>query len=463
MILVLVVGGVLGWKARRASIQRRAVAVVKVAGGTLLYDYQAPPDRGFQMVASPWAPRWLRQLFGDELFQEVAAVWLEDPKGVPPKVTPEALDALAEFDHLQFLSIISVPLNDAEVTKLTRLSSLRDLNLLDVAITETALAPFRNLTRLKRLSLRFKSNKRPGSSLRHFSGMDQLEKLEVLRLEPIESADLKSIAGLKNLRQLRLDLSPETGDWAESIRGLKNLTILDFRETRATDADLEILSKLPKLEALLLDGSEVTDSGLAHIARVESLANLHLTTPDRPSRITDMGLSHLANVKKLEGLWLSVDNLTETGFGRLSKLPIKSLFLDGLSSQHKALVEVAIGWPLRSFGLEGTGVTDDWLSLLSSQTKLSLLDLSATSVTDDGMAKLASVIPSVSYLSLDATGLTDAGLMKLATAPALRNVSALGTKVTDAGIAAFKAVRPSINVEIGPVVPVPRHRSKAGN
>ena len=102
-------------------------------------------------------------------------------------------------------------------------------------------------------------------------------------------------------------------------------------------------------------------------------------------------------------------------------------------------------------------------SLGKYRTKLSNLDLNATSVTDDGMAKLASVIPSVSYLSLDGTGLTDVGLMKLAAAPALRHVSALGTKVTEAGIAAFKAVRPSVQVEIGPVVPVPRHRSKAGN
>ncbi len=39
MVLVLVVGGMLGWKARRASIQRRAVTQIKAAGGTLLYDY----------------------------------------------------------------------------------------------------------------------------------------------------------------------------------------------------------------------------------------------------------------------------------------------------------------------------------------------------------------------------------------------------------------------------------------
>jgi len=463
MLLVLVVGGVLGWKARRASIQRRAVEVVKAAGGTVLYDYQAPPDQGFQMAAAPWAPRWLRQFLGDELFQEVATVWLEDPKGVPPKVTSEALDALTRFDHLRWLSIIYVPMNDAEVTKLTKLSSLRDLTLLDVAITEKALAPFRNLTNLKHLSLRFKPNKLPGSSLRSISGMNLLEKLEILGLEPVESRDWEAITGLKNLKLLRLDLSPEGGDWAESIRGLENLTILDFRETRATDADLEILGTLPKLTAVLLDGSEVTDVGMAHLGRITSLANLHLTTPDRPSRITDAGLIPLANLKKLEGLWFSADNLTAVGFGRLAELPIKYLFLDGLSSRQKDLVAVAMDWPLQSLGLEGTGVTDDWLDLLSNQAKLSNLDLSKTSLTDDGMAKLASVIPRVSYLSLDGTGLTDVGLMKLSAAPALRSVSALGTKVTEGGIAALKAIRRSMNIEIGPIVPVPRHRSKAGN
>lgn len=40
MILVLVVGGGLGWIVRHARIQREALAGVKRAGGTAWYDWQ---------------------------------------------------------------------------------------------------------------------------------------------------------------------------------------------------------------------------------------------------------------------------------------------------------------------------------------------------------------------------------------------------------------------------------------
>ena len=41
LVLVLVVGGWLGWRARRASIQRRAAAAIREARGLVWYDYEA--------------------------------------------------------------------------------------------------------------------------------------------------------------------------------------------------------------------------------------------------------------------------------------------------------------------------------------------------------------------------------------------------------------------------------------
>jgi hypothetical protein len=70
LVVVLIVGGVLGWRARRASFQRRAVATIRQAGGSVWYDYQRVrvangPDR-FSPKAQPWAPGWLRRAIGDE-------------------------------------------------------------------------------------------------------------------------------------------------------------------------------------------------------------------------------------------------------------------------------------------------------------------------------------------------------------------------------------------------------------
>jgi hypothetical protein len=41
MLLVLMVGGSLGWICYRARVQRKAVAAIEAAGGDLIFDWQA--------------------------------------------------------------------------------------------------------------------------------------------------------------------------------------------------------------------------------------------------------------------------------------------------------------------------------------------------------------------------------------------------------------------------------------
>ena len=56
MILVLVVGSVLGWFARRARVQRDAVAAIKQAGGVVFYKWQWA-NNDLILNASPPGPR----------------------------------------------------------------------------------------------------------------------------------------------------------------------------------------------------------------------------------------------------------------------------------------------------------------------------------------------------------------------------------------------------------------------
>ena len=89
MLLVLVVGGGLGWKANRAHAQRQAVAAIKAAGGGIIYDFQYPND-GKPRPKEPPGPRWLRSMLGDEYFQEVAGVSFSGPSDSSVKLTPTA-------------------------------------------------------------------------------------------------------------------------------------------------------------------------------------------------------------------------------------------------------------------------------------------------------------------------------------------------------------------------------------
>jgi hypothetical protein len=76
MVLVLVVGGGLGWFIQRATIQRDAVNAIMAAGGVVKYDFEqhaGPLNPG----GTPPRPRWLVDLLGIDFFANVTSVTME--------------------------------------------------------------------------------------------------------------------------------------------------------------------------------------------------------------------------------------------------------------------------------------------------------------------------------------------------------------------------------------------------
>ena len=73
IVVVLLIGGWLGWFARSARIQREAVAAIKRSNGDFRYDWQW--KNGSAIAAGePWAPGWLVDTFGVDYFGNVASV-----------------------------------------------------------------------------------------------------------------------------------------------------------------------------------------------------------------------------------------------------------------------------------------------------------------------------------------------------------------------------------------------------
>ena len=87
MIIVLGIGGVLGWVAHRAHVQRDAVAAITTlrrnTRGSVYYDWQSWPARPRQGCASrqddakPRGPKWLRDALGPDVFDTVVIVKIE--------------------------------------------------------------------------------------------------------------------------------------------------------------------------------------------------------------------------------------------------------------------------------------------------------------------------------------------------------------------------------------------------
>jgi hypothetical protein len=141
------------------------------------------------------------------------------------------------------------------------------------------------------------------------------------------------------------------------------------------------------------------------------------------SRITDADLPKIAVISQDINLVLSSCPITNDG-------------LSSLAGKNN----------LRCLSLAKTSVTDDGMKHLQGMN-LQQLDLSATKITDAGLATLGEFdFPHLKEIALEHTGITDAGLMHLASFKHLEWVSTAGTKVTEDGRRHLKTKLPEATI-----------------
>jgi hypothetical protein len=162
-----------------------------------------------------------------------------------------------------------------------------------------------------------------------------------------------------------------------------------------TDADLENLGLLTKLDSLAVHWAPVTDAGIRGIPGLTELTWLSL----HATKVTDAGMPYLANLTKLETLSVVGAGITDEGAAHLAKLT-----------------------ELRRLDLHGSKITDGGLRSLASLTKLESLNLGISDVTDVGLAELAGM-RDLERLNLRYTKVTDAGIDHLAGLPRLTSIN----------------------------------------
>ena len=195
------------------------------------------------------------------------------------------------------------------------------------------------------------------------------------------------------------------------------LTALDLRidddnQISATDDDLARLAKLgmPLLERLDIDGSHITDAGLAHIAQLTSLKMLFSMC----SSITEVGICHLAKLPNLSQIILQrAPGITGENFAQLTALPVQQLHLaeSGITDQGLACI-VATFPDLEVINIASTNVSDDGLAALANLNKAGRLHVGNPNTSDKGILHLLKLktapriimIPRMcEHISLDAT------------------------------------------------------------
>ncbi len=407
IVLVLIIGGGLGWIVHRARVQREAVVTIEEAGGLVFYDFQrtdydidppTPPPK-------PW-PEWVMNIIGIDYLSDVVSA---------------SPSPLLETEN-----------KDKFFAAVTRLRGLKSLGLVYDLINDDDLVHLRDLTRLRDLTLSSSALKGPGFV--YLVDMKDLRVLDVGNI-PASDSDLAALGKLNQLESLRLGGPNITDAGLTHLRGL-DLRKLSLWKCQISPRGLAQAEGLSQLESLLLDDLRVDDlQPLQALKRLERLRILN-------TQLTDESLGPL---KKFRGLkWFGIDSpqITDAGMIPLQSLTgLTYLSLNNAQITDSGLARLAGLTKLETLVIGGTKITDAGLVHLAGMKNLSRVDLLFTSITDAGLAHFSG-LKNIEYLNLCGTNITDAGLVHLGgmKGDALIDLSATG--VTPTGVASLKKAAP---------------------
>jgi hypothetical protein len=253
----------------------------------------------------------------------------------------------------------------------------------------------------------------------------------------------RKIALAQSLDQLNPNIEVVDADVAHIAR-LPNLKRLSLRadSPRLTDASLQTLAGMPRLEVLEIHNAPVTDAGLANLKGMRRLSSLLLgearpfSAGDNMIAITGEGFTYLA------------------GLPALTELEIHSAALTGDGLKHLASLK-----HLKRLKLKGGIITDDDLRYLAPLMDLESLEIVGSDIDGTGFRHLAG-LSKVSRVCLEGPNVTDASIPFLAQLPALQSVMIYGTQVTASGLEGFRATPRLSEMGLFPAVTGDRKRLK---
>jgi hypothetical protein len=239
---------------RLAEVRRQMEAAAQLEEiGFVLYDDERPSATGEPRVTrDPTWDQWRRDL-------GLAPVYKVDLYGA--RIRDEDLDLVSRLTTLRKLNLQLTPISDAGLARLSRLRCLETLHLSNTRISD--------------------------DGLRHLADLQQLRCLGLSQVH-IRGPGLRWIGSLTNLRKLSFISAPIEDDGLVWLSGLRHLETLSLSSTRVTDAGLPHLYSLRRLQALDLGSTAVTTAGLERLR--QALPNTRITyspgrwDPSSPTR-----------------------------------------------------------------------------------------------------------------------------------------------------------------------------------
>ncbi len=344
---------------------------------------------------------------------------------------------------------------DGNVSRLSGLSSLRELDLSSTELTDTGLAALVSLSRL--------------------------ESLDV-------SGCQIGVAGVKSIGQIRTLISLSVGQTAgaqpravnagdqvslDELRLLGKLESLEIGGGYAESAVLSLLNQCPGLVSLKVDSVPFSSTGIASLGTLKSLTTLSLTNAGLSVRDVPALIALKDSIKliqlNIQGNAIMRDEVQRimdefpgcTVFGggfdlkrnlireivqRKGTVYVAPPGQSGLEISEANFNDLPESFDLQKVDLSGVRPLPPHLLSLKEVIELNLAD---SAVSARSIKELRDTAPTVTILNLSGTAVTDVEIKVLAIMESLQQVDVSRTRVSQSGIDHFKAKRPGCTI-IGP-------------
>jgi hypothetical protein len=341
-------------------------------------------------------------------------------------MTDAGLEHLKKLPKLEYLCLYGSNFTDAGCVHIKDMPSLKILSFHEnlCRISDAGLVHISQMPKLEILCLHGMKNI-TDEGIAYLTKMPSLRRLNIASSQ-VTDRGLEYLSQIKTLECLELPqnqkgITDKGLEYLSRLSNLKDLSIsrIHFNDPKMnkdyyTDKGVEYLSRCSKLDELNIGSIGITDAGMEHIARLTGLKSLGLFGCDN---VTDSGFTKLTALKSLESLTAFNDNITIAGLNRLSSLSsLKRLHildvrrggavldLSGMTS----LEYVIISFSPKS----GDAFTDADLACLKDLKMLGDLQIGPREFTDSGLQHLAG-LTQMGRLALGGSQLTDAGIRHL--------------------------------------------------
>lgn len=188
-------------------------------------------------------------------------------------------------------------LTDAAITHLTAITSLREISLLGLHITDTCMSLFSRFGNLQKINFGSCWNLSEAGYQQFFNACPNIVNIHISTFLQNRAILAAALSKLKNLRVLSLAHANElTANFFEALIKSESLNVLNIEHCFLADGHIAPLADSKSITTLFITGNRITDNGIRDtVCKMQQLEMLKASD----NQITDTGLKFLFDCKNL--------------------------------------------------------------------------------------------------------------------------------------------------------------------